>query len=562
MKTNLLLFIVCMLLIPSGSIVRAELTAENGDSPQESLKIVCTPDLIPLARVWTQEYNNLDPAYQAEVSEAAPGSFITPSDGGIGLMTASSVVTAEHTPGWKMVLGRSILVPVIHKDNPFNAEINARGISPASLASAIKDGGESTWGTLLSGDQTAPVQLFMQDGEEIRSLVEGFLNEKGISFTRIRTGSAEDVIRWVQEDPLAIGFCNAVYVQGTEELGLQAGLRLLPIDKNGNGQIDPVEDIYADFAQFQRGVWIGKYPRALYDNIYVVSTVQPADDASQAFLKWAMTEGQRYMIPNAYCGLVSIESQSNLSRIKPTDLLATEENKAASLPLILSVILILGIAAGVGIRAFVRSGAPKMELAAGVYDHTPRPLDESAIEVPEGLYYDNTHTWAFMEKNGLVSIGLDDFMQHIVGSITRIQMKNPGESVKKGELLFSIIQSGKQLNIYSPLSGIIRKQNEILKERSSAVNTSPYSEGWVYQIEPSNWVKEVQVLRMAEKFRNSLSAEFTRVKDVLAASLKPGKLELAYVNLQDGGALKDGVLADLGPEVWADFQSSFLDNPK
>ena len=41
-------------------------------------------------------------------------------------------------------------------------------------------------------------------------------------------------------------------------------LRLLPLDKNGNGQIDFNEMIYEDLNAFTRGVWIGKYPRVSY----------------------------------------------------------------------------------------------------------------------------------------------------------------------------------------------------------------------------------------------------------------------------------------------------------
>ena len=49
---------------------------------------------------------------------------------------------------------------------------------------------------------------------------------------------------------------------------------------------------------------------------------------------------------------------------------------------------------------------------------------------PEGLYYDKTHTWAFMEKEGLIRVGIDDFLQHVTGTITRVIMKEPGETLE------------------------------------------------------------------------------------------------------------------------------------
>ena len=66
-----------------------------------------------------------------------------------------------------------------------------------------------------------------------------------------------------------------------------------------------------------------------------------------------------------------------------------------------------------------------------------------------------------MEQNGIVKVGIDDFLQHITGTITRIKMKNEGERVKKGDQILSIIQNGKQFNLYAPVSGIIREKNII-----------------------------------------------------------------------------------------------------
>jgi glycine cleavage system H lipoate-binding protein len=189
-------------------------------------------------------------------------------------------------------------------------------------------------------------------------------------------------------------------------------------------------------------------------------------------------------------------------------------------------------------------------------------LNEDMLAAPKGLYFDKTHTWAFMEKDGMVKVGIDDFLQHITGTITRIKMKETGEKVRKGEKILTLIQDGKQLNIYSPISGVIREQNKILVANASSINSSPYSHGWVYLIEPKNWVREIQFLFMGEKYKEWLSDEFTRLKDFFAATVKTNTAVYAHIVLQDGGELTDNVLADLGPEVWEDFQTHFIDPSK
>jgi glycine cleavage system H lipoate-binding protein len=189
-------------------------------------------------------------------------------------------------------------------------------------------------------------------------------------------------------------------------------------------------------------------------------------------------------------------------------------------------------------------------------------FNENAVVVPRGLYYDKSHTWAFMEKDGTVTIGMDDFMQHVTGPITRIEMKNQGEKIKKGSVLMTIIQAGKRLNLYAPVSGTIISYNESLARQSSPLNLSPYVDGWVYRLEPSKWFKEIQFLEIAEKYGKWLTDEFARLKEFLSKEIKPSDPEYAPVVLQDGGELKEGILADFGPEIWEEFQIKFIDTSK
>jgi glycine cleavage system H lipoate-binding protein len=167
-----------------------------------------------------------------------------------------------------------------------------------------------------------------------------------------------------------------------------------------------------------------------------------------------------------------------------------------------------------------------------------------------------------MEEDGNVKVGIDDFLQHITGNLTRIHMKDAGEKVRKGEKIMTLVHEGKQLNIYAPISGVIKEQNWNLLTDASLINSAPFSEGWVYLIEPKNWVREIQFLFMGEKYKEWLGDEFSRLKDFFAASVRSNKTVYAHIILQDGGELTDNVLADMEPEVWEDFQTKFIDTSK
>jgi glycine cleavage system H lipoate-binding protein len=180
------------------------------------------------------------------------------------------------------------------------------------------------------------------------------------------------------------------------------------------------------------------------------------------------------------------------------------------------------------------------------------------VKVAPGLYYDKTHTWAFMEKDGTVKVGIDDFLQRVTGPLTRVKMKSTGERVKKGKKVVSIIQDGKQLDICAPVSGTIKELNTRLSTESSLLNSSPYSDGWIYKIEPSNWIKEVQFLLMGNPYKKWIEKEFQRLKEFLTDTVRGENAAYARV-LQDGGEIRDNILMDLGPEIWEDFQTNFMD---
>jgi glycine cleavage system H lipoate-binding protein len=178
-------------------------------------------------------------------------------------------------------------------------------------------------------------------------------------------------------------------------------------------------------------------------------------------------------------------------------------------------------------------------------------LNEATLSAPAGVFFDKTHTWAFMEKDGMVKLGIDDFIQHITGSLTRVVMKSPGEKIRN---------DGKQLNLYAPVTGIVRENNQCLLNNSALINSSPYSDGWIYTIEPGNWLKDIQRLLMGEQYREWLKEEIARLKDFFASSVNTNSLVYSHVVLQDGGEIADHVLADLGPDVWEEFQTEFIDS--
>jgi glycine cleavage system H lipoate-binding protein len=271
-----------------------------------------------------------------------------------------------------------------------------------------------------------------------------------------------------------------------------------------------------------------------------------------------LTDGQKIQGNNGYSILASGESNSKLEKLigRQFITLQPEDNYAGWKIAIMVIILSIVVALIIETAFLVLRGRSK-DFTGTSRSH--RVFDENAVESPGGLFFDKTHTWAFMENDGRVKVGVDDFLAHITGQLTRVKLKKPGDTIKKNEVLLSIIQNGKQLTIKSPVSGTIIEENISLKGDPSLINTSPYRDGWVYLVKPENWLRELQFLFMADKFKIWLNSEFIRLKDFIAFVRKSGDESYIPLVLQEGGEIKEGVLMNFGPEVWEDFQADFID---
>ena len=186
-------------------------------------------------------------------------------------------------------------------------------------------------------------------------------------------------------------------------------------------------------------------------------------------------------------------------------------------------------------------------------------LSATILRIPQGIFFNKHHVWTHLSESGTAKVGLDDFIQHITGKVKFTNIKTPGETISKGDLLTEIYQNGKRLKVYSPISGEILDANSVLQENPEILNEDPYDKGWIYKIKPSNWVKETNSYLLADAASDWSYLEFVRFKDFLARGpMRTLSSEPSMIMLQDVGEIRENVLSDLPDQVWEDFQEEFL----
>ncbi len=559
MKTRILMIIVLLLLVIAGTNSNE---AVNSASDNETIRICTTSGTRGLAESWIAEYNKTNPEQSFEVrqlnfSEVREG---VAENNSLGFLMQRPDVSMVSGSMWRLTVGRDVIVAVMNKENPFAEMLDRKGVSAKELANFIEKEGDRTWGALIGKNRKEQSAKFIiLDEPEVQLSVSKFLEIDPSVLVSVEKKSINDFLEILQRDKYAVGFCRLANITDTEQHDFIANVKLLPIDRNGNGHLDYNENIYADLEQFERSAWIGKYPRSLVYNIYAVAPTFPENQEITDFLSWVVTSGQIVVEQSGFTDLVYNEKQSNLEKLNPPVLMAKQQPEGNyRLSMILLVALVL-VVAGIIIFLIRRN---KSKSAKPLHDNVSRYkiFNLESLKIPNGLYYDKSHTWVFMEEEGLVKLGIDDFIPKVTGDYTRIILKNPGEKVKRKEPVVTLVQKGKQITISAPVSGTIKEINEALVTDPFIINHSPYGDGWVYKIEPSNWFREIRFFKLGDAYRHWMENEFTRLKDFLACSFNIKHLKEGKPAFQEGGELAREPLKEMGPEIWEDFQSYFIDS--
>ncbi len=120
-------------------------------------------------------------------------------------------------------------------------------------------------------------------------------------------------------------------------------------------------------------------------------------------------------------------------------------------------------------------------------------------DVRKDRSYSEEHEWAKVD-DGIVVIGISDYAQNSLHEITYVEVTEVGTKVENGDECGLVESMKASSDIYTPVSGEIVEVNDKLEDAPEIVNESPYEEGWLLKIKPSNLEDEMSSLMSAEEY--------------------------------------------------------------
>ncbi len=185
-------------------------------------------------------------------------------------------------------------------------------------------------------------------------------------------------------------------------------------------------------------------------------------------------------------------------------------------------------------------------------------LQPERFALPGGLFFHRGHTWANLLFSGQVKVGIDDFLQKLLGRIDGVTLPPLGVEVKAGEPFVGLRQGERTALLPAPVDGVVCAVNQELVKAPGMLRRDPYTRGWLVAIRPKDLSANMPLLMVGEKSREWLTLELGRLVDFLRESMSRHQDAVVGATAADGGLSPDGVLERLSDEEWAAFQARFL----
>ncbi|WP_433168728.1 glycine cleavage system protein GcvH [Kribbella sp. CA-247076] len=122
---------------------------------------------------------------------------------------------------------------------------------------------------------------------------------------------------------------------------------------------------------------------------------------------------------------------------------------------------------------------------------------------PEDLKYTAEHEWVKADGDGPVRVGITDFAQDALGDIVYVQLPEVGSKVRAGDACGELESTKSVSDLFAPVNGTVTAVNEALADQPDLVNTDPYGEGWLLDIEVED-AEEVAALMDADAYQGQL----------------------------------------------------------
>lgn len=99
--------------------------------------------------------------------------------------------------------------------------------------------------------------------------------------------------------------------------------------------------------------------------------------------------------------------------------------------------------------------------------------------LPDNLLYTEGHSWLRQDDDGLITIGITEHGQSLLGDLVFAQLPECGAHVGEGGVLATVESVKSAWDVLAPAEVEVVEVNDELPASPEKINEEPYTEGWV-----------------------------------------------------------------------------------
>jgi phosphate transport system substrate-binding protein len=302
------------------AIVFTSCNNERNGQKKQKISISGAFALYPLVIKWSEEFKKTHPDVEFEISAGGAGKGMSDVLGGmIDIAMISREINSQeiHKGAFKVSVAVDAVVPTISEFNPNINEILTKGITKEILGKIYITGEIKNWSE-AKFSKSGPIHIYTRsDASGSADVWAKFVGEKvQEDLNGIGVFGDPSLMQAVRNDRYSIGYNNFNYTFDSKTGKNLKGLRILPIDLNGNGKIDKEENFYNTLSDLKKAISNGSYPKPPARDLYLVTKGNSKRPIVNEFMKWILTEGQQYVAEIDYINLDSATVKSELKKIQ------------------------------------------------------------------------------------------------------------------------------------------------------------------------------------------------------------------------------------------------------
>jgi len=302
-----ILLILALLIAPAscgGST--ADGSTATGDGLNGTITVSGAWALYPLMVRWGEEFQKLHPGVRFDISAGGAGKGMADALADavdIGMVSREIYADEVAKGAFWVSVTKDAVFPTISEDNPVWEDLRQQGIDRETLIGIFITGEVSTWGQVVGKPEVAdPIHVFTRsDACGAAATWAEYLGKKQEDLLGIGVYGDPGLLDAVIKDPAGIGFNNLNYAFDMETGRPLAGVRMVPVDVDNDGQVD-TDEVYETKDQAVSAVATGRYPSPPARDLNLV-TLDPPEGLTQAFILWVLTDGQVFVAEVGYIAL-------------------------------------------------------------------------------------------------------------------------------------------------------------------------------------------------------------------------------------------------------------------